>query len=98
MADHFCTEDSSGIWRELKANRPQSINCEPFLPSTYYDHNCGVYYYNESMMGYYVYTMIGDSPIETQRPWYSQFTDLVEAIDAARQQHQKWLPQNTTRL
>jgi hypothetical protein len=41
------------------------------------------------MMEYDVCTMIGDSPIENQRPSYSQFTDLVEAIDAARHQHAK---------
>jgi hypothetical protein len=40
-------------------------------------------------MEYDVCTMIGDIPIENQRPWYSQFTELVEAIDAARAQHAK---------
>jgi hypothetical protein len=48
-----------------------------------------VYYSKENMMEYDVCTMIGDSPIENQRPSYSQFTDLVEAIDAARHQHAK---------
>jgi hypothetical protein len=40
-------------------------------------------------MEYDVFTMIGDCPIENQRPWYSQFTELGEAIDAAREQHAK---------
>jgi hypothetical protein len=40
-------------------------------------------------MVYDVCTMIGDCPIEKQRPSYSHFTELVKAIDAAREQHAK---------
>jgi hypothetical protein len=40
-------------------------------------------------MEYDVCTMIEDCPIENQRPGYSQFTELAEAIDAAREQYAK---------
>jgi hypothetical protein len=68
---------------------PPSSGAQLILPSTYYDHNCGVYCLREKVMEYEVYTMIGDCPIENQRPSYSHFTELVKAIDAAREQHAK---------
>ena len=40
-------------------------------------------------MEYDVCTMIGDCSIDNQRLWYSHFTELVKAIDAAREQHAK---------
>ena len=40
-------------------------------------------------MEYDVCTIIGDCPIENQRPWYSHFRELATAIGAAREQHAK---------
>jgi hypothetical protein len=56
-SDHFFTEDVESVWRGLRltGQSPQTLNHLALgallLPSTYYDHNCGVYCLKEKVDG-----------------------------------------------